>query len=192
MTVENHAILWRRIDTQGHEFCRCEWRNTAWHLSGAAVFSDAGQPCRLDYSVTCNAAWHTIAGSVAGWIGIRRIAVEVDLDALHRWRLNGVACPSVAGCTDIDLHFSPATNLLPIRRLNLAVGQEARVTAAWLRFPDFTFEGLEQHYRRIDDDTYRYTSVGGQFSADLKVNKAGFVTHYPGFFQVAAESAAQD
>ena len=191
MTEKEHTILWRRIDTPGHEICRCERRDTGWHLAGAAVFVYEGQPCRLDYNVTCNAAWHTVAGAVAGWIGSRRIKVEVDLDAFHRWRLNGVACPGVAGCTDIDLNFSPATNLLPIRRLNLAVGQEARVTAAWLRFPDFTFEGLEQHYRRLDEDTYRYASAGGQFSADLKVNKTGFVTFYPGFFKVAAESGAQ-
>jgi hypothetical protein len=186
MTIKNHTILWRRLDTPGHEFCRCERRNSEWRLSGAAVFVYEGQPCRLDYRVTCNAAWHTIAGAVAGWIGLRQIAVEVDLDALHRWRLNGVAIPSVAGCTDIDLNFSPATNLLPIRRLNLAVGEEARVTAAWLRFPDFSLEGLAQHYRRLDEETYRYTSAGGQFSTDLKVNKVGFVTHYPGFFQIAA------
>lgn len=36
--------------------------------------------------------------------------------------LNGVDCPAVAGCTDIDLGFSPSTNLLPIRRLSLEVG----------------------------------------------------------------------
>ena len=31
-------------------------------------------------------------------------------------------CPIVAGSTDIDLNFSPSTNLLPIRRLGLAIG----------------------------------------------------------------------
>jgi hypothetical protein len=188
--VEDQAILWHRLDTPGHESCRCERRNTGWHLSGAAVFVHEGQPCRLDYAVVCNAGWQTVSGAVAGWIGHRTIAVEVALDALHRWRLNGVPCPSVAGCTDIDLNFSPATNLLPIRRLKLAVGQAARVTAAWLRFPDFSLESLEQRYQRLDEDTYRYTSAGGNFSADLQVNRAGFVTFYPGFYQVAAESEA--
>jgi hypothetical protein len=186
MTMKHHTILWRRLDLPGHEFCRCERRETGWRLSGAAVFVYEEQPCRLDYSVSGNDAWHTVAATVAGWIGPRQITVAVDLDALHRWRLNGLASPSVAGCSDIDLNFSPATNLLPIRRLNLAVGEEARVTAAWLRFPDFTLEGLAQHYRRLDEETYRYTSAGGQFSTDLKVNKVGFVTHYPGFCQIAA------
>ena len=32
--------------------------------------------------------------------------------------------------------------------------------AAWLRFPGFTLEPLEQLYRRVDDVIYRYESAG--------------------------------
>lgn len=75
-----------------------------------------------------------------------------------------------------SLNFSPSTNLLPIRRLNLAIGQGAAVRAAWLRFPSFTLEPLEQVYRRIDPTTYRYESAGGRFVAELQVNDSGLVT----------------
>ena len=94
----------------------------------------------------------------------------------------------MAGCLDVDFAFSPSTNLLPIRRLNLAVGQEADVKAAWLRFPGFTLEPLEQRYRRTGETTYRYLSQGGSFVRDLQVSQAGFVLNYPGFWQ--AEAAA--
>lgn len=40
----------------------------------------------------------------------------------------------MAECVDIDLNFSPSTNLLPIRRFDLSVGASAIVRAAWLRF----------------------------------------------------------
>ena len=73
-----------------------------------------------------------------------------------------------------------STNLLPIRRLNLAVGQRAIVRAAWLRFPTFNLEPLEQTYTRLDQQTYRYESGGGTFVAELKVNDFGLVTDYPG------------
>jgi hypothetical protein len=43
-------------------------------------------------------------------------------------------CGAGEGCLDIDLGFSPSTNLLPIRRLTLAVGEAATVRAAWLPF----------------------------------------------------------
>ena len=87
------------------------------------------------------------------------------------------------GCIDVDLNFSPSTNLLPIRRLGLAVGEEAEVRAAWLRFPSFTLEPLPQLYRRLSDDTWRYESAGGAFVRDLTVNGDGFVDRYPGFFE---------
>lgn len=79
---------------------------------------------------------------------------------------------------DVDLNFSPATNLLPIRRLGLEVGASAEVRAAWLRFPTFQLEPLVQQYRRLDEATYRYESAGAAFVAELRVNAAGFVTAY--------------
>jgi hypothetical protein len=87
---------------------------------------------------------------------------------------------------DIDLNFSPSTNLIPIRRMNLAVGEASDVRAAWLRFPSFALEPLPQQYRRLTDDTYRYESAGGEFVAELKVNRAGFVVDYPGIWTAVA------
>ena len=87
---------------------------------------------------------------------------------------------------DVDLNFSPSTNLLPIRRLALEVGSEAAVRAAWLRFPGFALEPLEQVYRRAAVGLYRYESAGGQFRADLEVDESGFVTRYPGFCEMEA------
>jgi hypothetical protein len=171
--VTSQSILWRRLDQPGHESCRLLVQHSHWHLSGAAVFAHDQQPCRLDYSVVCDSGWHTVSARVAA-------------DSARRWRLNEAECPAVAGSIDVDLNFSPSTNLLPIRRLGLAIGQEAKVQAAWLRFPSFALEPLEQRYRRIDDATYRYESAGGKFIAELRVNAAGFVTRYPNVWQVEA------
>ena len=107
---------------------------------------------------------------------------------LQRWWLNGAEQPDVTGCIDIDFNFSPCTNLLPIRRVNLTIGETAEVQAAWLRFPSFKLELLPQHYHRMDETTYRYESAGGQFIADLKVNRSGFVVDYPGICQLSAIS----
>lgn len=104
------------------------------------------------------------------------------------WWLNEAEQPEVAGCTDIDLNFSPSTNLLPIRRLGLEVGEAAEVQAAWLRFPSFQLEPLPQQYRRLDENTYRYESAGGQFVAELKVSPSGLVIDYPGIWQAEAST----
>jgi uncharacterized protein len=112
----------------------------------------------------------------------------VKTDSNRHWWLNEIEQPNVMSCIDIDLNFSPSTNLLPIRRLNLAIGGAAEVKAAWLRFPSFVLEPLPQRYRRLDETTYRYESAGGQFVTDLKVNQSGFVINYPGIWQSEATS----
>jgi hypothetical protein len=125
---------------------------------------------------------------VRGFVGDEAVEIELSVDAAGRWTLGGAACPQVEGCVDLDLNFSPSTNLLPIRRLALADGAEARVRAAWLRFPGFTLEPLEQLYRRTAPGRYRYESAGGRFAADLEVGEDGFVTRYPGFCENVARS----
>jgi hypothetical protein len=173
------TILWRRLDRPGHETARLVHQSSGWYLSGSAVFFHEQQPCRLDYQIRCDADWRTTFAQVTGWVGDETIAVEIKVDAAQRWYLNGEERLEVEGCIDLDLNFSPSTNLLPIRRLNLAVGEAATVKAAWLRFPSFQLEPLEQVYRRLDANAYRYESAGGRFVTRLEVNTAGFVINYP-------------
>jgi hypothetical protein len=183
------SILWRGIVFPGHEACRLVPQEPGWQLEGTAVFSHEGQICRLDYQVLCDLAWQTTSAKVEGWLGEKVIDIQIKHDSNGRWLLNEVEQPAVMGCTDIDLNFSPSTNLLPIRRLDLAVGQAAEVRAAWLRFPGFELEPLPQVYRRLDETTYHYESAGGQFVAQLKVNRAGFVVDYAGLW--LAESTSE-
>ena len=86
---------------------------------------------------------------------------------------------AVAGCVDLDLSFSPATNAIPIRRLALNQGERAEVRAAWLRFPDLSLEELVQTYTRTGESTYHYDSSGGEFVTDIEVDAAGLVVRYP-------------
>ncbi len=88
-----------------------------------------------------------------------------------------VARDDLAGCIDVDLGITPSTNTLPIRRLNLQVGESADVTAAWVRFPELTVEPLAQRYTRLDERRYRYESTTG-FSAELEVDELGLVVRY--------------
>ena len=176
--VTERTIIWRRLDTPGHESARLYLVDSNWHLAGTAVFAHEQQPCRLDYLLRCDSRWQTLSGKVNGWVENELIDIEILVDSKHRWLLNGEECAEVDGCIDLDLNFSPLTNLLPIRRLNLAVGQEETVTAAWLRFPSFRFEPLDQMYRRVEASSYHYQSAGGNFVAELEVDDLGFVTRY--------------
>ena len=182
------SILWRTLVFPGHEFCRLFFSDQTWHLEGIAVLSHEQRPCRLNYQIVCDAAWRTLSAHVDGWLGHTSLDLKIKTDPTGAWWLNGVEQPQVAGSIDIDLNFSPSTNLLPIRRLNLQIGEAADLKAAWLRFPSFQLEPLAQQYRRLDENTYRYESVGGTFVAELKVNPTGFVLDYPNIWQAEAVS----
>ena len=180
------SILWRGLLLSGHEACRLFPQDSYWHIEGTAVFSHERQPCRLNYQILCDAVWQTLSAQVEGWVGSSVVNIQVKTirtNLIAHWWLNEVEQPDVQGCTDIDLNFSPSTNLLPIRRLNLAVGESAEVQAAWLRFPSFKLEPLPQRYYHLDENTYRYESAGGQFVADLKVHPMGLELEYPGIWQ---------
>ena len=177
------TILWRRLDLPGHEIAMLDAVDGGWKLSGTAVFLSQQGPSKLDYAVICDANWRTNSARISGVIGGDTVSRIVTVDAQRRWHLDGVESGGVEGCIDIDLGFSPSTNLLPIRRLALDVGEEATVMAAWLPFPSLRFEVLPQLYRREADMTYRYESRGGLFVRTLEVNHAGFVTSYPDFWQ---------
>ena len=187
----NQTIIWRRLDEPGHEFAQLFFEDAAWSLSGTAIFAFGNPqrlPARLDYLVVCDADWRTRSARVSGWAGDETISIDISVDEDRRWRMNGIEIPGVEGCVDIDLNFSPSTNLLPIRRLRLNVGEEVTAPAAWLRFPEFRLEPLDQSYRRVSGSAYRYESGAGKFVAQLSVNEAGFVTGYPNFWVVEARA----
>lgn len=181
------SVLWRRLDRPGHEFCRLSHLPEGPVLSGTAVFVEAAAPVRLDYRVACDRAWRTVSARVEGCCGDRAVRCAVDVDGARTWRLDGREHPELAGLADLDLGFSPSTNLLPVRRLALAVGASAAVTAARLRFPDFALERLDQVYRRTRPGNYRYGAAAYGYAAELELNAAGFVTRYPGLWALEAQ-----
>jgi uncharacterized protein len=143
-------------------------------------------PCQLAYDVECDAGWCTRFASVRGWMGHRDIDVVIASRPGHAWELNGAEQPDVAGCIDLDLSFTPATNLFAIRRLALNVGDSADAPAAWLRFPELQLERLPQRYERLTQEEYGYSAISAGYAQTLRVSPAGFVTRYPGLWEMAA------
>jgi hypothetical protein len=109
--------------------------------------------------------------------------LELSADGVGGWSADGVE-----GCLDVDLGFTPATNTLPIRRGELAVGEAFDLDAAWVRFPALTLERLSQRYERLADDRYLYSSDG--FRAELVVDAHGLVLEYEGFWRAIATTSS--
>ena len=182
------TILWRRLDQPGHEVAELTADGEGWRLSGVVLGASDGEPCRLEYSIECDSAWRTRRARVHGHLG----GVPASLDITHApasgWQVNGSLMPELGECVDIDLQFSPSTNLLPIRRLALGVGAQGLARAAWVRLPELVLEPLEQTYTRLSTDRYRYATIDGEFERELTVNGNGLVLEYPGQWTTEAAS----
>jgi hypothetical protein len=178
--LDEDRILWRRLDHPGHEMAELAAHGPGHVLMGAALFLSDEGPCRLTYVVACDREWRTSWGRVSGTVGARAVAVDVRRRK-KRWLLDKKEVPGLDDAIDLDLNFSPSTNLLPIRRLRLGIGENARVRAAWLRFPDFDLVPLDQTYSRLGESTYRYESDTG-FVRQIEVRPSGLVTLYPDFW----------
>ena len=175
------AMQWRRLGIPGSESALLEETTRGWLLTGTAVFLHEHQPCGLAYTIECAEDWRTLSASISGHIGVNRSDFQIKIMG-DSWFVNGEDHPKVKGCIDIDIGFSPSTNLLPIRRLSLEKGESAQVKAAWLQFPSMKLTPLVQIYTRKTDTQYRYKSSESGFVCTIETNHDGFVTSYPGFW----------
>lgn len=175
----NDTIVWQRLDLPGHELCSVSSGEKGHLLTGSSIFVAEGNKCLLSYRVVCDAAWKTQEVHVVGSINDEPIDVILMVEPGNVWTLNGVEQPQVEECIDVDLAFSPATNLLPIRRCNMAIGDSEQAVAAWLTFPELTLEKLPQRYTRQSESIFHYVSSGGDFETELTVKSSGFVSNYP-------------
>ncbi|MBA2686031.1 MAG: putative glycolipid-binding domain-containing protein [Gemmatimonadaceae bacterium] len=176
-------MIWNRLDTPGHDMATVARRGEGWRLAGHAIFTHEGRSSKLDYDIYCDERWRTHFVSVSGLASDVLVSHELTRGLDGVWRdADDAPFASLTGCIDIDLGFTPATNLLPIRRLALEIGASAPVRAAWMRFPEMTIEVLEQTYTRLADFTYQYESDSGKFRRELTVNREGFVVDYPGLW----------
>ncbi len=95
----------------------------------------------------------------------------------------------MSGCADVDLGFTPATNTLPIRRLDLPIGAQSEITAAWVKFPELTVQPLNQRYTRLSGTLYCYESLENGFRAEIEVDDEGLVVRYAGGWERIAASS---
>lgn len=182
MTATDRSVVWRPLAWRGSDQCSL-WRDAGgWRMEGIALATPSGgAPEQIRYAVGCAPDWTTREATV----DLRTPAEQRFLNLRvrdGRWYLNGREVEALRGCVDVDFGFTPATNTLPIRRLELAPGESRDVTAAWIRYPELSLEPLPQRYTRLAADRYRYESGTG-FAVELSVDDAGLVRDYPGLWQ---------
>jgi uncharacterized protein len=179
---------WRRLDVPGWEDALLERVTGGFRLSGELQVEEVNANARLAYAIECAPDYLTQSARIEGVVDGVAVRLVLAADQAREWTEGGVRVAALSGALDLDLGFTPATNVLPIRRLNLAVGHSAAVRSAWLRFPELRLEPLEQTYTREAPRVFRYRALVDEelFTARLDTDEFGRVRHYENLWEVEA------
>lgn len=172
-----HHTLWHCSLLASCEDASLIETRDGYRLHGLVVLPRGDEPCHIEYDVRCDQGWVPKSCGVRVILPMRVLTIELRSDVVGCWELNGAAQPHLQDCVDIDLGWTPATNTIPIRRLNPAAGDTASVTAAWIRFPELDVVANHQHYTRLASDRWRYRS--NQYDFELVTDpSSGLVLEY--------------
>ena len=178
-------MTWRRLDLPGREEAYAARTASGWRLTGELTIEEAATSAALRYEIACDEAWRTRSALIEGLANGTPVRFALAADGEGHWTRDGRDVPEVSGALDVDLGFTPATNMLPIRRLSLDVGESAPVQSAWLRFPELRLELLKQTYTREAEHQFRYRALvdGEPFVARLDTDDLGRVLRYEGLWE---------
>jgi hypothetical protein len=95
--------------------------------------------------------------------------------------LNGEEVAAVEGCIDVDLNFS-LSRTSSDQAFGSPVSATRRPSAAWLRFPSFELEPLEQTYNSQERVGFTAIESSTGFEKDITVDNFSVVHEYPDFW----------
>jgi uncharacterized protein len=191
--TDSSAVIWRRVlDNQSFEICRFIRLRARVQLNGTILASDEGRPIEICYQISCDPDWKT--REVAVRQRYKFVESNLKLSANDKiWhRADQGLLPELAGCVDVDIELTPATNAFPINRLNLAIGGSGEIQAAWIRLPSLAIVRAHQRYERLSENVYRYTSVASGFQAEIEVDGFGLPIRYGNIWQRIAAVGEAD
>jgi hypothetical protein len=190
---DSSAVIWRRaLDNQSFEVCRFIHSRTDVQLNGTILAAHEGQPIEICYQISCDSDWQTREVAVQQRYGFLESSLKLSVNDKTWNRADQGRIPELAGCIDVDIELTPATNALPINRLKLAVGKSAEIQAAWIRLPALAVVAARQRYDRLGENTYRYTSLASGFQAEIEVDEYGLPLRYGNIWERIAAADEAD
>jgi hypothetical protein len=181
-----NELIWAALDHPGYEHVRVDEGHPEWAVFDSMLIrEDEGNVRRGGYTLVVDKLWRTLE--------LRLMVEETpgQMEALHllasgdgTWTdADGNHIPELDGCIDVDIQWSPLTNMLPIRRLHLRTGGEQEIRVAYVSLPDLSVQAVAQRYTAINEHQIRYASFTSGFQGDLTIDDEGFVVDYPGRFR---------
>lgn len=176
------SAAWRigENDREGFEVVRFEKKRDGVVVHGSSLGSERGKHWAIRYTIELDSKWCTRRATIESE-GSKPLTIRSN--GAGRWTVDGERRVDLDGCLDLDLEASLVTNMAPVHRLSLGVGQSSPAPAAYVRTKNLKVERLEQTYARKPDAggrvVFDYASPRFSYRADLQFARDGLVVAYP-------------
>lgn len=185
--IMDREVMWRSLDGKKFEHIQLMSNEEGILADGLIIHLDADSSYRIRYRIQCDSIWQVRK------MHIQRLDTSNQELLLYsngkgRWKnKKGNRIEMLDGAHDIDIHFSPYTNTLAIRRLKLQQGMTVQTKVAFINLPDLSFEIARQQYTLTknseSDKRYKYESLTSGFKTELPVDDDGLLIEYPQYFE---------
>lgn len=174
--------MWSPWERAGSEHLRLAIAEEVQADGVVLSVGEDGRPFRIRYRIRCDMTWRVRRFTVDPLDS--RPGVDLRADGRGNWTTaGGDPVPDLEGCVDVDVSVTPFTNTLPIRRLQLAVGESSEVRVVYVEALEVQLTASTQRYTRLGERYYRFESLEVDCTADLPVDREGLVLDYPGLFR---------
>lgn len=181
------SVRWSACDGNGMEHCDITISGNGIIIEGI-VAGNRKSSYGAWYRVDTDESFRTRNVQVR-YVGGPSLHIISDENGIWHDVENNKQLIHLQGCHDVDIGFTPATNMLPLRRLKLAEKESQSIKVAYIPLPEEISENFEpvaasQRYTCLEPDrVYRYEGIFRDFTADLSIDDAGIIEDYPDLFR---------
>jgi len=177
------TIVWEGLQYDTEEHC-----NVNFLKNGIVIRSEiegwAGQKAvYAEYILTLDTDWTVRKIEINFTIGDQANAYSFVRHASGHWTdAKGKVYPQFGECRFVDISLTPFTNTLAIKGLAFSEKPVQQADVLYFDVLDNVVRTDAQSYTKLSSSKFKFENAGGNFIADIDVDKDGFVTHYPNLF----------
>ncbi|SEJ40123.1 hypothetical protein SAMN05216327_109268 [Dyadobacter sp. SG02] len=175
-------LLWTGREYYSLENCRVHSNENGNRIASTIIGLYTGDLYQVDYQIDTNARWETVSVAINFFKNNIFRQFHLEKNTSGNWLLDGQINEEFSGCTDVDLPLTPFTNTLPIRRLNMVIGNQYPIKVIYLDLLEDRLSAVSQLYTRLSETVFHYENVPNDFEADIIVDEDGLVADYPELF----------
>jgi len=177
------TVLWTSLSLHSAEYFVLVPQADGFRLNGTINLLLEDQPTQVIYHIDCDLNWHTRRVAIQQRQPDRETQLILTVDTELHWYKDGTPIPWATGLTDVDLSITPSTNMLPVRKHSLKIGESCAVNCVWVQPPTLALATLPQRYTRIDSRQYDYAAPSLNYKAVLCVDEDGVIVKYGDLFE---------